>query len=116
MASNGTLYKNELCFDEGAYAAELLSSMSLTPNERTVLDSFRTVQKEARKTAGYNSHFTYGSFQIDDELNTRYKDDFNNWIYDYPILNTALNRLKKQLALFYDADIKPKLFEYELLK
>ena len=57
-----------------------------------------------------------GTYQIDDELNTRYKSDNDEWIYDYPELNTAINSLKIKLAKYYETTTQPKLFEYELLK
>ena len=54
--------------------------------------------------------------QIDEELNTRYKNENDEWIYDYPELNTAINSLKTKLVKYYEAVIQPKPFEYELLK
>jgi predicted metal-dependent hydrolase len=74
------------------------------------------VLKESRATKEYNKTYTYGTYQIDEELNTRYKNDNDEWIYYYSELNTAINSLKTKLAKYYEVTIQPKLFKYELLK
>ena len=71
---------------------------------------------KAKSTKAYNPKYTYGTYQIDEELNTRYKNENDEWIYDHPELNTSVNSLKTKLAKYYEAIIQPKLFEYELLK
>jgi hypothetical protein len=114
--SDGRFYKNELCFDKGTLANDKLSEFKLTKEEQDLLDSFYDVLKKAKTTKNYNKKYTYGTYQIDDELNTRYKNDNNEWIYDDSELNTAINGLKTKLAKYYEAVIQPKLFEYELLK
>jgi hypothetical protein len=74
------------------------------------------VLEKAKTTKNYNKKFSYGTYQIDEELNTRYKNENDEWIYDYPELNTNINGLKLRLAKYYESTIQPKLFEYELLK
>jgi len=114
--SDGRFYKNELCFDKGTLASSKLSEFKITKEEQDLLDSFYDVLKKAKVTKNYNKKYTYGTYQIDDELNTRYKNDNDEWIYDYPELNTAINGLKTKLSKYYEAVIQPKLFDYELLK
>lgn len=114
--SDGRFYKNELCFDEGTKASVRLKSYKLTTDEQDLLDTFNDVLEKARATKNYDKKSTYGTYQIDEELNTRYKNDNEEWIYDDPELNTAVNSLKTKLAKYYEAVIQPKLFEYELLK
>jgi len=115
--SNGRFYKNELCFDKGTIASNKVKSYKLTNEERVLLDTFSDVLAIAKaKSRNYNKKYTYGTYQIDEELNTRYKNDNDEWIYHYPELNTAINSLKTKLAKYYEAVIQPKLFEYELLK
>ena len=72
--------------------------------------------EKAKDTKNYNKKYTYGTYQIDEELNTRYKNDNDEWIYNYTELNTTINSLKTKLSKYYEAVIQPKLFEYELLK
>ncbi|MBI5573654.1 MAG: hypothetical protein HY919_03770 [Elusimicrobia bacterium] len=114
--SDGRFYKNELCFDKGTVASKKLKTYKLTEEEQYLLDTFADMLSKARKTKAYNRKYTYGTYQIDEELNTRYKNENDEWIYDYPELNTAINSLKTKLAKYYEAVIQPKLFEYELLK
>ncbi len=114
--SDGRLYRNELCFNGKTIANQKLKSFKLSEVEKELLSSFREVLDEAKKTENYNSKYTYGTYQIDDELNTSFKDENDTTVYDYPQLNTKLLALKAKLNKYYEAEIQPKLFEYELLK
>lgn len=114
--SDERFYSNELCFDKGTIASNKIKSYKLTKEERDLLDTFYDILAKAKFTKKYNKKYTYGTYQIDEELNTRYKNENNEWIYDYPELNTSINSLKTKLAKYYEMVIQPKLFEYELLK
>lgn len=116
VGNDGRFYKNELCFDKGTLARSKLRTYKLTKEEQNLLDIFSDVLKESRATKEYNKTYTYGTYQIDEELNTRYKNDNDEWIYYYSELNTAINSLKTKLAKYYEVTIQPKLFKYELLK
>ncbi len=116
VGSDGRSYKNELCFDGDTLANKKLKTYKLTSNEQDLLDSFADVLKKAKEVKEYNPRYAYGTYQIDDELNTRYKDENDEWIYYHPELNTGINTLKTKLAKYYENIIQPKLFEYELLK
>lgn len=114
--SDGRYYRNELCFNGKTIASEKLKSFKLSAVEKELLSSFKEVLDEAKKTKNYNSKYTYGTYQIDDELNTSFTDENDITIYDYPQLNTKLLALKTKLNKYYETIIQPKLFEYELLK
>lgn len=114
--SDKRFYKNELCFDKDTLANNKLKDYKLTSSEQDLLDTFKNILIKAKHTKNYNQKFTYGTYQIDEELNTRYKNENDEWIYDYPELNTAINSLKTKLAKYYETIIQPKLFQYELLK
>jgi hypothetical protein len=114
--SDGRFYKNELCFDKGTVASSKLKAYKLTNHEQDLIDAFADVLTKSKSTKEYNSKYTYGTYQIDEELNTRYKNENDEVIYDYPELNTAINSLKTKLTKYYESIIQPKLFEYELLK
>lgn len=114
--SDGRFYRNGLCFDGGTLASNKLSVYKLTTEEQDLLDSFYDVLAKAKSTKNYNKKFSYGTYQVDEELNTYYKNENEELIYDYPELNTAIISLKTKLARYYEAVIQPKLFEYELLK
>ncbi|OHA90387.1 MAG: hypothetical protein A3A31_01335 [Candidatus Zambryskibacteria bacterium RIFCSPLOWO2_01_FULL_48_25] len=114
--SDGRFYKNELCFDKGTLASSKITSHKLTKEEQDLLDAFSEVLSKARSTKNYDKKCTYGTYQIDEELNSRYKNENDEWIYNYPELNTTIISLKTKLAKYYENIIQPKLFEYELLK
>ena len=81
-----------------------------------MLDLWREIFDEAKKTKEYKSALKYGTYQIIQELNTVYEDEKGNRIYNYPILNTKINALKTILKEYYKTQIQDKLFEYQLLK
>lgn len=114
--SDGRFYKNELCFDKGTVASDRLKYYKLTAEEKELLDTFTDVLAKAKSTKEYDPKCTYGTYQIDEELNSREKNENDEWIYHYPELNTAINSLKNKIAKYYENIIQPKLFEYELLK
>lgn len=114
--SDGRFYRNELCFDSKTIAAEKLKSFKLSELEKELLVSFKEVLNEAKKTKNYNSKYAYGTYQIDNELNTNHKDENETIVYDYPQLYTKLSALRTKLNKYYETEIQPKLFEYELLK
>lgn len=114
--SDGRVYRNELCFNGKTIANERLKSFKLSLAEKELLSSFKEVLDEAKKTDNYNSKYAYGTYQIDDELNTSYKDENDTTVYDNPQLNTKLLALKTKLNKYYETEIQPKLFRYELLK
>jgi hypothetical protein len=116
VGSDGRLYKNELCFDKGTVASGKLKSYKFTGGERDLIDAFTEVLAKAKSTKLRKPKYSYGTYQIDEELNTRHKNDNDEWIYDFPELNTAINSLKNKVAKYYEAVIQPKLFKYELLK
>lgn len=113
---DGRFYRNELCFNKNTLASNKLKTYKLTDEENDLLDAFAHVHKKAKITQTYNLKYTYGTYQIDQELNTRHKNEIDEWVYDYPELNTAINTLKTKLSKYYETVIQPKLFEYELLK
>lgn len=114
--SDGRFYRNELCFDEGTIASKDLKKVDLQPEDQELIDEWKKVLKEAKKTKNYNSKNTYGTYQIDVELNTFIKDKNGRKQYDYIDLNTALDGLKSKLKSYYKTYIQDLLFEYELLK
>ncbi len=117
VGSNNKLYKNELCFDENTIALQYLNKLKLTEEEKELINLSKTINNLARETKNYNKDFTYGLYQIENQLNTyKIEEDTKKKIYDYPILNGHINTLKSLLKKYYKNNIEPKLFEYELLK
>lgn len=127
--SDGRRYQNELCFDDSRtekplalkdlekYAAS--KATVLDDEEEKLLEVWKQILTEAKKTAGYNSEFNYGVYQITKELNTSYvvgTGKSKKKVYDYPVLNGHLNALRVMLKAYYKSHITEKMFKYELIK
>ena len=127
--SDGRRYQNELCFDDSRtekplalkdlekYAAS--KATVLDDEEEKLLEVWKQILTEAKKTVGYNSEFNYGVYQITKELNTSYvvgTGKSKKKVYDYPVLNGHLNALRVMLKAYYKSHITEKMFKYELIK
>lgn len=84
--------------------------------KRNFLDTLTFEKVISKKTENYNSKFTYGLYQIDDELNTSFKNEKEETIYNYPELNGDIKTIKYLLKEYYLTEIAPTLFVYEFLK
>ena len=114
--SDGRFYRNEICLDENTVATEKIKELEMNENEQKLMTIWNKILLQAKKTKNYNPEFTYGLYQIDDELNTTHKDDKGKNIPDYPELNGNIKALKTLLKDYYLKEIAPVLFEYEMLK
>lgn len=117
--SDGRFYRNELCLDTTngeTIASNYLKDLSYNEDEKNLIKVWNQILEQAKKTKEYNKEFTYGLYQIDEELNTDYKDEKNKTVYNYPELNGHIKTLKALLKNYYLNEIVPVLFEYEFLK
>jgi hypothetical protein len=136
--SDGKFYKNELCFDKNTQASKDLENMALNKMDNEILNLWEEVLNQAKKTEEYNKSYTYGLWQIENELNIWIDDDSETWTNEakevekqkrrekkkkelvlhrkYVNLNTAISALKTALKDYYKTQIQDKLFKYELLK
>ncbi|MDD4104171.1 MAG: hypothetical protein PHU89_04150, partial [Bacilli bacterium] len=87
-----------------------------------LLESWRQVFECAKAKSEFDLSKTYGLSQIDDEINIKIgSGQFNKkgeeiMVKKYLDLDEKINQLKKSLKDYYLKFIKPKLFEYQLLK
>jgi hypothetical protein len=134
MGSDKRFYRNELCFDcnDTLACIELQNFINqgfmLTDAEQTLLKYWNDVVFEAVKTDEYkaakksNEKIRYGLWQIMEELNIQIdngrKDRKGNpvYVYKYNTLNTEIKKLDNALKKYYETDIIPALFKYELIK
>lgn len=117
---DGHFYRNELCLDttNGDTAASV-ALRGLPPNkaEKELLLLWDSIIELTKKTKNYNPDLTYGIYQITVELDTFVHDnETDRNVYDYPELHGHLQTLKKLVKDYYNSEIVPTLFEYELLK
>lgn len=117
--SDGRFYRNEICLDTtngSTIASEDLKELKIGLKEKELLDLWNKILEEAKKTKNYDKTLTYGIYQIQDELNTSYKNEIEETVYDYPVLNGDLATLRSLIKAYYIEEILPFLFEYEFLK
>ena len=133
-AKDGRFYRNELCFDGKdtlAWAnlnAFIQNGEILSESESTLLKYWEDVLFEAKRTAEYkdsirqNPQMRYGLWQIMQELNIKIPsgrvDLQGNPImtYKYETLNSEIKKIDSALKQYYDAEIIPLLFKYQLIK
>jgi len=96
-----------------------IRGLGLNKSEKVLFAQWEMVLICAKneRTDDYNSALTCGVYQIFAELNTKYKDEVTGkTVWDNVELNSALTALKKMVAEYYNTEIVPTLFQYELLK
>ena len=71
---------------------------------------------EAKKTSEYDPSLTYGVYQIFAEIDTCYKYEDGNTVWNNIEVHSALQTLKSLVKDYYNREIVPTLFEYEFLK
>ena len=81
------------------------------------MEQWNKILADARFTSNYDRQITYGLYQIKVELNTTHRDEeTNEIIYDYPNLNGNIKALAELVKSYYNEEIVPLLFKYQLLK
>ena len=117
--SDERYYRNELCFDYGTLASETLNEFELDSDEENLMYLWRKILSEAHTTNNYNNVYSYGVYQISEELNTFQIEGTGrnkHKVYDYVDLNGDLNSLRENLKTYYRSHILDKMFKYELVK
>ena len=67
-------------------------------------------------TEEYDESLTYDVYQIFAEIDTSYKDEDDNTVWNNVAVHTALKTLKTLIKEYYNKEIVPTLFRYEFLK
>lgn len=133
MWSDKKLYKNKLCLLQDTPSDKNLEKYTLHQTDKNILNLWSEILKEAKRTKNYKEEYSYGLYQIIQELNTYIYNsqsytknalkELDLWKWEkkqisieYASLNTKIDDLKKFLKEYYQTQIQDKLFEYELLK
>ena len=110
------IVKNQLCFDGTTIANSKLCTLALNDDEQFLIGRFTKTLAEAKKVPEYNPAFSYGTYQIQNELNTFVYDDRGHKVYMHEELNTAIETLREKTYEYFDKYIKDKLLKYQLIK
>ena len=100
-------------------ASVTLDGFELDSDEEELMELWRKILAEAQATDNYVSTYSYGVYQIGEELNTfKIEGTGRNKhkVYDYVDLNGDLDSLRENLKAYYRSHILDKMFEYELVK
>lgn len=118
--SDGRFYNNEMCLDENSLVRKELVEQEkygkLDRADLMLLGVFDELLELAKNTQEYNPKYNYGTYQIELDINTSYKDGNGKKIFNNEKVNTKLKELKTRLSDYYENELESKLFEYELLK
>lgn len=137
--SDGRFYRNELCFDnldgKTTLARQKLEEFIadgyvLTAEERSVFSKWEEILQRIKNQVTmngwteYNPKYTYGLYQIDEEINIKTqstqepwkKDGSPNMVIRDGDLNDKIKSLKGMLKTYYIDNLADTLFEYEFLK
>ena len=128
--SDGRFYRNELCFDnidgKTTIARDKLNELIkagfvMNDDEKALMTKWNEVLEKVKHTDEYNPEFTYGLYQIDEEINVKIqqgtkRDGTPNMVIKYGDLNNLIKELKQMVKEYYLKYLVDTLFEYEFLK
>lgn len=118
MGTDGRFYRNELCFDGTngeTIAIKDIQNLKMNETEKQLYAQWGILLNAVKKTKEYDGGLTYGVYQIASEIDTKYKDEKGNTIYNNVEVHSALQTLKTLIKEYYNAEIVPMLFEYKFL-
>lgn len=132
VGSDGRSYKNELCFDnldgKTTLAKEKLdeyitAGYELSDLEQKMFDKWNDILTYIHDNCSdeYNPEYTYGLYQIDEEINIKIQQGVDSkgnpkMIQKYGDLNDYIKDLKELVTNYYLENLVDTLFEYEFLK
>ena len=117
--SDGRFYRNELCMDTTngpTVASDDLKYLVCDEAERRIINQWDALLAVVKQTDEYDPSLTYGVYQIFAEIDTSYKDEEGNTVWNNIEVHSALQTLKTLVKDYYNNEIVPTLFEYEFLK
>ncbi|MCH4062927.1 MAG: hypothetical protein LKG48_05005 [Lachnospiraceae bacterium] len=126
--SDGRLYLNQLCFDGNTLARQKLDEFlakgyKLTEEEQTLWNKMQALLEKVKTdcTDEYRPEFTYGLYQIDEEINVKIPvgtkaDGTPKMEWKYGDLNNMIKDIKALDKQYYLDNLVDTLFEYEFLK
>ncbi|HHB0714583.1 hypothetical protein [Enterococcus faecium] len=96
--TDGRFYNNEMCLDENSLVRkELVEREKYGKLDRAdfmLLGVFDELLELVKNTQEYNPCYNYGTYQIEEEINTSCKDANDKKIYNNEKVNTKLKELK----------------------
>lgn len=95
--SDGKFYSNEMCLDKNSLVRKELVEQEkygkLDRADLMLLGVFDELLELAKNTQEYNPKYNYGTYQIELDINTSYKDGNDKKIFNNEKVNTKLKEL-----------------------
>ena len=119
--SNETV-TNQFCILQNTKCDKILKKLKLSKENKNLINKWNELLTLAKATDEFNDNWTYGLLQIEKEINIKVGSGTYNkkgqeiMRPKYRKLDEHINVFKGELKSYYDKVLKPKLFEYELLK
>jgi len=113
---------NQFCILQKTRSDKILKNLKLNRNNKKLIKLWGNILKLAKAADEYNENWTYGLYQIENDINIKIGSGTYNKKGEeimkpkYRKLDEQISLLKSELKSYYDEVLKPKLFEYELLK
>lgn len=119
--SDGRLYKNQICFDRGTIASKIFAKAlkdgyEFTEAEQELWDYYKELMIMVRNVEEYNSDFTYGIYQIEQDIDTTYKNKSGKVIHNHGDICNLIKKIKEKAKSYYIDEIAPVLIKYEFVK
>lgn len=114
--------KNEMCLGQKTRADKLFEKLKLSNEDLKLYNQWLKILNIARKTQEFQKEYTYGLYQIENDINIKVDSGSRNkkrepiMVHKYPDLNSEISNLKDMLNKYYEENIHEKLLKYELLK
>lgn len=118
--SDGRQYHNQLTLDTtngDTLASAIIAGMKKNEAEDKLIAQWHRILEDAKQTEEYNPSINYGLYQIYKELDLDETDESTGEkSAKYDSLRGNLRTMKTLIRQYYNEEIVPTLFEYQLLK
>lgn len=119
LGTDGRRYRNSLCLDRTngkTIASRDIEELETNELESQILAQWGLLMKYARESSEYDPSLTYGLFQISKEIDTSFKNDLGETVYNNVEVHSTLGAIKELVKRYYREEIVPTLFAYQFLK
>ncbi|AVP49012.1 hypothetical protein [Williamsoniiplasma luminosum] len=120
--SDGNELINELTLSQNTLCDKILLKLELDEKDQILLNLWEDVLNEIKNKQEFIKGRKYGLNQIIKEINIKiFNGSYNKKNEEikeikYIDLDFKIKKLKKELKIYYNNFLKPKIFEYELIK
>ena len=121
FGSDNRLYQNQICLDRGTIASKIFAKaqkegFEFNETEQELFNDYHKLMTMVRNVEEYNPDFTYGIYQIEEEIDTTYKNKAGKVIHNHGDIANLIKTIKEKAKKYYVDEIAPVLMKYEFVK